>query len=191
MRTIVEAQHGAEPEKAFDARSRICPHACCRSCGRWYQQLWTGQNHCGIGSISRTLQCTQPDRKKRRRCRAGTNLTSTWKVPEFPGFPKSQLICVGIMKSAFMAGAQCMPICRTHASKASTFSKLIPALITNTFGYYRSCTAPGSAGNIGHRCGANGKCTFPYSGCSRKPRTFPANLLPTRGGGRPGCNPHT
>ena len=86
-----------------------------------------------------------------------------------------------------MAGAQCIPICRTRAIKASTFSKLIPSLITSTFGYYRSCTAPGSAGNIGHRCGANGKCAFPYSGYSRKPRTFPANLLPTRGGRRLGC----
>ena len=147
----------------------------------------TGRNHCGIGSISGTLQCTEPDRKKRRLCRAGTNLTKTWKVPEFSGFPKSQLICVGILKRAFISGAQCMPICRTHASKASTFSKSIPSLNTSTFGYYRSCTAPGSARNIRNRCGANGKRAFPSSDCSRTTRTFPADLLPTRGGRRLVC----
>ena len=147
----------------------------------------TGWNHCGIGSISGALQCIEPDRKKRRHCRAGTNLTKTWKVPEFPDFPKSPLICVGILKRAFMFDAQCMPICRTHASKASTFSKSIPSLITNTFGYYRSCTAPGSAQNIRNRCGANRKRAFPSSDCTRTTRTFPAGLLPTRGGRRLGC----
>ena len=39
MGTIVEAQHAAEPEKAFDAITDLLAHAV--GLGGWYHQLWT------------------------------------------------------------------------------------------------------------------------------------------------------
>ena len=97
-------------------RSRFCPHTCFRSSSGSNQPLRTGRNDCGIGSKSGTPQCTQPGRQKRHLCRAGTNLTSNWNVLESPGFPKGQLICVGISKNAFMDSAQCIAY-RTYTRK--------------------------------------------------------------------------